>query len=247
MAPGARLASEGQEATGVRNEIIALGIKYGLLSRETSFVAIERRETPVIGDVKLRKVPIALTTGWGGMQDVMLAAKASIHAGTIALGTPSTGSWMCGDADYSYQRHDSCIASGPHEESRAYHDEESIAQQQPAFRTLWRKPAAPAGMEALIVLQAADGSWELTSKLASIVGRGLDEVRGAVAGATGSRDEIVRAWATALAVVWLRERAAGVEDEWRMLVAKAQKWIDNTRAVPPGGGTWLDAARAFLP
>jgi hypothetical protein len=205
----------------------------------------------VIGDVKLRKVPIALTTGWGGMQHVMLAAKAqSIHAGTVALRTPSTGLWkfsLGGDADYSYQRRDSCIDSGPLEESRACYVEESIAQQQPAFRTLWRKPAAPAGMEALIVLQAADGSWELTSKLASIVGRGLDELKSAVAGATGSRDEIVRAWATALAVVWLRERAAGVEDEWRMLVAKAQKWIDNTRTVPPGGGTWLDAARAFVP
>ena len=52
-----------------RNEIIALSIRYGLMSRETSFVAIERRDTPVIGDVKLRKVPIALTTGWGGLDD----------------------------------------------------------------------------------------------------------------------------------------------------------------------------------
>ena len=58
-----------RKANSARNEIIALSVRYGLISRETSFVAVERRETPVVGDVKLRKVPIALTTGWGGLQE----------------------------------------------------------------------------------------------------------------------------------------------------------------------------------
>ena len=31
-------------------EIIELSTRYGVISRETSFVAIERRETPVLGD-----------------------------------------------------------------------------------------------------------------------------------------------------------------------------------------------------
>ena len=59
-----------RKASSARGEIIALSVRYGVMSRETSFVAIERRDTPVIGDVKLRKVPIALTTGWGGLMEM---------------------------------------------------------------------------------------------------------------------------------------------------------------------------------
>ena len=38
-----------RKATGVSKEIIELSTRYGVISRETSFVAIERRETPVLG------------------------------------------------------------------------------------------------------------------------------------------------------------------------------------------------------
>ena len=37
-----------------------MSCRYGLMSRETSFVAVERRETPVLGDMQLRRMPIAL-------------------------------------------------------------------------------------------------------------------------------------------------------------------------------------------
>ncbi len=57
-----------RKATGAASEIIELSIRYGLLSRETSFVAVERRETPVLGDMQLRRIPIALTSGWGGVE-----------------------------------------------------------------------------------------------------------------------------------------------------------------------------------
>jgi hypothetical protein len=49
----------------VSREIVELSLRYGILSRETSFVAVERRETPVVGDMQLRRIPIALTTGVG--------------------------------------------------------------------------------------------------------------------------------------------------------------------------------------
>ena len=101
-------------------------------------------------------------------------------------------------------------------------------------------------MQDLIALQAADGSWELTPELAAIVGRGLDELSSAIAGATGPIDDIRRAWATALAVAWLALHAASARDEWRMLAAKARRWLDTTPAIPPDGRTWLDLARAGI-
>ena len=101
-------------------------------------------------------------------------------------------------------------------------------------------------MHALIVLQAADGSWELTKKLAALIGRDLSDLRSAIEDARGSRDDVQRAWATALALAWLEQHAANAEDEWRMLATKGRKWIDATPAIPPGGGTWMNAARGFL-
>jgi hypothetical protein len=50
----------------VKAEIIRLGTTYGLMSRHTSFVAIEKRGTPVEGEIQLRKVPVAISTGWHG-------------------------------------------------------------------------------------------------------------------------------------------------------------------------------------
>src|SRR5262249_48728856 len=51
----------------VKKEIVHLGIAYGLTSPETSFVAIEERETPVEGEAVLRRVPVLLTRAWGGI------------------------------------------------------------------------------------------------------------------------------------------------------------------------------------
>jgi hypothetical protein len=51
----------------VKEEIIRLGTTYSLASRETSFVAVEHRKTPLGEEAVLRKVPVALTRGWGGM------------------------------------------------------------------------------------------------------------------------------------------------------------------------------------
>ena len=104
-------------------------------------------------------------------------------------------------------------------------------------------------MHRLIVLQAADGSWGLTKELASIIGRELIELNAAVhgaTGATGAPDEVLRAWATALALAWLEHTVADSEDEWRLLAKKARRWLDATKAVPPRGGGWVEAADGFL-
>jgi hypothetical protein len=50
----------------VKSEIVRLGLEHQLVSRHTSIVAVEERETPVEGEVKLRKVPVALSSGWHG-------------------------------------------------------------------------------------------------------------------------------------------------------------------------------------
>jgi len=55
-----------------KKTIIDLSKKYGVLSRFTSFVAIEKRQEKdkVTGDTVLRKVPVLVTAGWHGRGSV---------------------------------------------------------------------------------------------------------------------------------------------------------------------------------
>jgi len=108
-------------------------------------------------------------------------------------------------------------------------------------------PEFPAGaLQALIVLQRADGSWDLDRRFADAIGRTLRDMQLVIAAAQGSDEDVRRAWATALALAWLRKYAAGREDDWRMLSQKAEKWLHGVAAILPGRWTWFDRAEAFL-
>ena len=58
-----------RKTNAARSEMIALRTRYCLISRETSFVAVERRDSAVTGEVMLRRVPVALTSGWGALHE----------------------------------------------------------------------------------------------------------------------------------------------------------------------------------
>src|SRR4029450_9939761 len=91
-----------------------------------------------------------------------------------------------------------------------------------------------------------DRYWELTVDLARVLDRTLSDIEAALAGGSGSQSDLRCAWATALAITWLRVYAPAAEEEWRLLSLEARKWLDDVNAVPSGGWTWLDAARRFL-
>ena len=216
-----------------RQEIIALAVKYGLVSRETSFVAIERRETPVLGRLELRRVPIAVTTGWGGLEPRRLAGR--VIGQSTSLGQP--------DDSAAFDPGMPLALSAP--------PVRSMARARPVEHTSTDQfshgPAVPTRpMYALVALQCADGSWELTRELADVIGRNLTELEGALRDATGNREDIRRAWATSLAIVWLEACAPGARTEWRLLAAKARQWLGRVHAEPAGGGPWIEAAAALL-
>jgi hypothetical protein len=78
------------QTDSVKAEMVRLGTEYGLCSAHTSFVAVEMRETPVAGETHLRRVPIALTSGWGGVDDRMSITASSRRV----MGSASiTGAW----------------------------------------------------------------------------------------------------------------------------------------------------------
>jgi hypothetical protein len=95
-------------------------------------------------------------------------------------------------------------------------------------------------LDRLVALQRADGSWELDQALADVLGVSLNELVAATRGARGDANDVKRAWATALALVFLENRAASNRAEWELLADKGRRWLASAGAVPPGGGTWLD-------
>ncbi len=209
------------------DEIIRLGTTYQLCSAHTSFVAIERRETPTEGDLQFRKVPVLLTHGWGGEPVQMLRRLAAV---------PPPGA-MPMDAILERRR---AIMSPPAYLADAL-----------TYSADWEVPkgaaqAAPRPLDRLILLQAADGSWDLTEDLADIVGCALSTLEVAFYGATGDGATIRRAWATALALAFLELRAANTEDEWALLVGKARNWLGQCGAVSPTGEPWIALAKLIL-
>jgi Ca-activated chloride channel family protein len=229
-----------RKTSAVTQEIIALSTRYGVISRETSFVAIERRETPVHGDIQLRRVPIALTTGWGGLDEQVIRPGLRLRVGdpiAPAAAAPTTQAQAFLGFRSKSQRALASFEQGS----------EAVPLQfaAPDFAAAFA-PSTPAGMHALVLLQRADGSWDLTREFARAMDQALGNLESALAGATGSRDEVRKAWATALALAWLERHAGDAEPEWRMLAAKARKWLDHVKASPSGGGGWTNAAAKFL-
>ena len=101
-------------------------------------------------------------------------------------------------------------------------------------------------MVAVAALQHADGSWSLTPELARAIGHDLVELESLLTDATGRHDEARKAWATALALVWLHKHAIDREGEWRLLAQKALRWLNSVTARPAGGGSWMALAARLL-
>jgi Ca-activated chloride channel family protein len=232
-----------RKAGAARDEIISLSVRYGLLSRETSYVAIERRDTPVVGDVQLRKVPIALTSGWGGLQDRVLR--------TAGL-RPAAPRWAAELSEVAYSRvHiDAAHARASMHTLDMPQRLESLRQ---ALRVeegfiAKRKRSKPAQdpLYALVALQDADGSWPLTRELAESLGRPHSELLANMPAVGCDPEPRQRAWATALALAWLDEHFREAVEEWRLLADKGMRWLENTLGTERDAFSWLESARQLL-
>ncbi|XP_053556970.1 von Willebrand factor A domain-containing protein 5A isoform X2 [Bombina bombina] len=83
-----------------------------------------------------------------------------------------------------------------------------------------RKAVAPP-LYRLISLQNADGSWNLSSELASVLGTSEKEIM--AKNPAPSIDASV--WATVLAVIWLHTSCPDQKEEWELLEGKALAWV----------------------
>jgi hypothetical protein len=101
---------------------------------------------------------------------------------------------------------------------------------------------SPRPLDRLAALQKADGSWALTAELAAFIGTPLEALDREASSRGFATGEAQSLFATALALAWLEERAAGDRDEWALLARKAHDWL--LRSGPSEALT--HAAREFV-
>ena len=79
---------------------------------------------------------------------------------------------------------------------------------------------------ALITLQKASGSWDLTDQLVSLCGASRDAlILGCPKEIAADSDKGKMLWATALALVLLMGKFLDQKDEWEMIAEKGTKWM----------------------
>ncbi len=212
-------------------EIAALGVQYQLASRETSFVAVEHRDTPLEGRAELRRVPVALTSGWGGLRET----------GTHYLCAPL----MAFDTLSASRASHGC----PRQRARAELYQRTSPPRSYDQRVTRPRAQALRPLDVLVSLQRADGSWDLTAEFARFFSLTLRRLEKELRHATGDRDTARRALATALAVAWLERHAAADRGEWDLLAGKAESFVSASGTEPAAGQgwhAWLDVARRLV-
>ena len=80
----------------------------------------------------------------------------------------------------------------------------------------------------LISAQQVDGSWALNSSFAQLIGKSLPDVESACPTGVGAT-----VWATVLAVSFLKVRYSSQQDEWELIVMKAESWLKK-QSFPSG-------------
>ena len=89
-----------------------------------------------------------------------------------------------------------------------------------------KEKGGPRPIMALVTLQKASGSWDLTDQLVSLCGTSRDAlINGCPKEIAVDTGEGKLLWATALALVLLMGRFLDQKDEWEMIAEKGTKWM----------------------
>ena len=195
------LDDSGQGDAKRRREIIELGCGYGLISSLTSYVAIETRpDADPSEQAEYRRVPIALTRGWGG-----------VDAGVEYCIATFTRRALKGETVSQMRRWFSSPKLLKVEERRAEadltHDE----------------------LVRLINLQKFEGYWEYGPELRELFEMAPKlyyNIAQEIDSSAVMREEII---ATILALDLLEKKFKRYESEWRLIALKAYQWLEQQK------------------
>lgn len=225
---------------GSRQELIALSKELGLLSRETSYVAVEEREEKdrTTGEVVLRKVPSLVTVGWHG-RGSLAGAGATTGMAQAAMSCMPAPAPMTGLLRTVGVKADGKRKASMRRDAR---------------------PGTPLAMALgdaddtglllrLLSLQRAGGGFDLDRETAAALGLDWTTFEAACRNAAGPPEEVLCALGTAVVLEVLARRFGGRKGEWAAAVRKSRDWLARSvkeRALAVGGAAPQDWAGGFV-
>jgi Ca-activated chloride channel homolog len=236
VVPGSQqIQRKGEKA---KQEIIALSKKYGIISSETSFVAVESRPgtEKTTGEVVLRKVPVMLTNGWGGMEEMeyknMLFSAAKCFKSLKSEDDLSVPAFMRYRGQYL--RRPVTRFNFQVGEIHQMPDTEKVSPDD-------------ANLLNILALQKAEGGFEIDSGFAPILKKPLSDLKATALKIQirGRTDKFVL-FSTAIVLKYLEYKYADRKVFWEGVVQKSRKWIEKQILIsePTYEGTklmkWVD-------
>jgi len=208
----------------VKEKIIKISKEFGLISRETSFIAIEKREEKdkAIGEVVLRKVPVNFTKGWCGGGSMHFLSKLS----GINLFMDKEPIFLRSvDSEYISQE---------------------LSREGSLSKNVSIEPHKYTAKDILLMvlsLQRAAGGFMITKDVASILGIDFSDIK--------ERSEIITVeetidrfilLSTAIIMMLLKKKFDHMKDSWITVVQKSEKWLarEMERTKPHIKGVSLD-------
>ncbi|WAS06231.1 VIT domain-containing protein [Gloeomargaritales cyanobacterium VI4D9] len=216
---------ERKEASQQRQEaLVQLGCRYQLLSSATSFVAIEQRpDGDKTAEIKLRRVPIALTRGWGGTGVGSQIASSMMPSGSRS--TVARRAFMAPmppppTSEENTIEIELCQYRLFNEEAL---DEARLTWEQENFRLVYE----------LVIRQTYEGCWALESQVVNIVHGDANQLKQIATLLNTTPEEAERIIATLFVLRFLKDCFADSEVLWQGVAQKAEQWLRHLSTTPP--------------
>ncbi len=216
----------------VREKIIEISKEFGLISRETSFIAIEKRgeKDKTTGEVVLRKVPVNLTKGWhgiGAMHFQSTLSGSSLYVASCAMPPPPS------------------LDEQGYLAKRAYGFGE-LPEGQRLSENVVIEPSRYTAQDILLIilsLQQATGGFRITRDAAPILGIDFSDIkkRSKIITVEETIDRFILL-STAIILMLLKKKFDHMKDSWSAVVQKSEKWLEREieRTKPRIKGVSLD-------
>ena len=224
-----------------KKSIVDLSVESSVISSHTAFIAIDEESSePVSGSMKTYDLQARYERRLRGSVQTF-GASPVFHCAASAPMKKSRGAGPIGMIKKLNMKKKgaaplSAPHSAPHSLGDSDEDEDCFAPPPPSAPGSFGGGGSPSAkpvdtLDNLISAQQLDGSWELTSSFAQLIGKPLSDLEAACP--IGREGVGAAVWATVLAVSLLRSRYSSQQDEWELIAMKAESWLKK-QSLPPG-------------
>lgn len=230
----------------LKSTLIQLAKTYSLASKYTSFVAVEKRNQSVQGSMQVREIPVQFNK----VSSFQTSNVTNLLSFTF---DPSYGSSSVPSTSYFGSQPNlqssllKKLASDPFESlttapsasinknaslflspTDALNSISNISYQSLNINSNTNsnlKQKETEQMNSILILQKADGSWNLDQRLAQALNLPFQVISNlSVIGIPSSLQNV---WATLLCLKYLELKLKTLESEWSIIVEKSKKWLNE--------------------